>query len=148
MGIRGPIKLEKKRAEMERQRAANTAGRRQTVPKMPSWLSEEAKKEWRRVAKPLWEMGLLSDLDINTLALYCETWATYLRNLRVLQEEGDVYEQASGNLKQRPEYYIARDAQQELREFIKLFGLSPSARMRMELPGTEDPGDPMSELLD
>ena len=55
--------------------------------------------------------------------------------------------QPNGVPKQRPEYYIMRDALQELRQFIALFGLSPSARMRLQIPEPEHP-DEMEALLD
>jgi P27 family predicted phage terminase small subunit len=118
-----------------------------SLPKCPDWLSEEAKAEWQRVAKPLYDLGLLTELDKQTLAMYCETWARYLRSQRVLAKEGDVFIQPSGIPKQRPEYYIMRDCLKELRMLINLFGLSPSARMRMQLPEAQEP-DELEALLD
>lgn len=148
MGARGPIKLADKRAEMTRQKKANAVGGRQATPRMPPGLSDEAKREWRRLAGPLFERGLLSDADINTFRLYCETWSRYREAEKVLREQGLTVELPSGNVKQRPEWFVLKDSQQELRALIQLFGLSPTARMRMEIPTESGAGDPMSAILD
>ena len=117
------------------------------LPKMPTGLSKAAKAEWRRVARPLFELGLLTELDRHTLAMYCETLSRYMEANKVLDREGLTFTTPSGLIKQRPEYYIMRDALQELRAFIQLFGLSPAARMRMQLPEPQEP-DELEELLD
>jgi len=59
--------------------------------------------------------------------MYCECWGRYLRSQEVLAREGDTYMKPSGEPKQRPEYYIMKDSLKELRQFINLFGLSPTA---------------------
>lgn len=45
----------------------------------PSYLSNIAKKEWRRVMKlyRLMDANILSDLDVTALVMYCEAWAVY-----------------------------------------------------------------------
>lgn len=146
MGVRGPLpKL--KIVDGRYQPPANIPRPKPTLPKMPTGLSKAAKAEWRRVARPLFELGLLTELDRHTLAMYCETWARYLQAEKVLAKEGLTLTTPSGLVKQRPEYYVMRDALQELRAFIQLFGLSPAARMRMELPEPQEP-DELESLLD
>jgi P27 family predicted phage terminase small subunit len=142
MGLRGPLKVVDKNYQPEPRQKVQTL-----LPKMPAGLSREAKSEWRRVAKPLHQLGLLTELDRKTLAMYCETIARYERAQAVLIEKGDTYIKPNGEPKQRPEYFIMRDAMQELRQLIALFGLSPSARMRLQIPEPEQP-DEMENLLD
>lgn len=147
MGSRGPIpKL--KLVDGTYQPPATPPEPAANMPKCPSWLTKEAKAEWRRVAKPLFRMGLLTELDKQTLAMYCQTWARYQDAQKILAAEGDTYIQpTNGQPKQRPEYYIMKDCLKELRAFITLFGLSPSARMRMELPEPKETNE-FEELLD
>lgn len=146
MGVRGPLP-NLKIVDGKYQPPANIPRPKPELPRMPAGLSKEVQREWRRVARPLFELGLLTELDKNTLVMYCEAWGRYERMQAILTAEGDVYTTPTGMLKQRPEYYIMRDALQELRAHIQLFGLSPSARMRMELP---EPAsyDEMGMLLD
>jgi phage terminase small subunit len=44
------------------------------APQPPSWLSREAKAEWRRVTPQLERLDLVNQEDRATLAAYCETW--------------------------------------------------------------------------
>lgn len=141
MGLRGPLKIVDKNFKPEPCRLT------EPTPKMPAGLSPAAKAEWRRIARPLHQLGLLTELDRKTLAMYCETLARYERCQAVLLEQGDTLIQPNGVPKQRPEYYISKDCMKELRAFATLFGLSPSARLRMQLPEPEQP-DPMRSLLD
>ena len=44
---------------------------------------------------------------------------------------------------------IARDALNQVRQFCSEFGLTPSSRARMQVPGQKDPGkDALSLMLD
>lgn len=146
MGARGPLP-NLKIVDSEYQPPANVPRPEPVLPKMPTGLSKEAQREWRRVAKPLYKLGLLTELDKNTLALYCELVGRYERAQAVLLEEGDTYTKPNGEPKQKPEYYIMKDCLKEIRAFITLFGLAPSARMRMELPEPTN-HDEMELLLD
>jgi len=146
MGLRGPLpKL--KVVDSTYQPPANIPRPKPELPRMPTGLTDEAKREWRRVARPLFDLGLLTELDKNTLALYCELVGRYERAQAVLLEKGDTFIQPNGVPKQRPEYYIMKDCLKEIRAFIKQFGLSPAARMRMELPEPQEP-DELENLLD
>src|SRR5713101_6600171 len=58
------------------------------IPPCPSHLSTEAKKEWRRSAKLLAELGLLASIDRAALALYCEAWARWVQAEEALQTYG------------------------------------------------------------
>ena len=103
-------------------------------PKMPPGMDKKAQAEWRRVADRLYRAGLLTELDKLTLSIYCQMVSRYERYNEALESEGEYYEAASGQKKLHPLYYARENATKELRMLIKEFGLSPNARMRMELP--------------
>ena len=146
MGARGPLK-KLKVVGGRFEPPANTPRPKPQLPKMPPGLSNEAKREWRRVARPLFDVGLLTELDKQTLAIYCEAVARYERSQAYLLKYGDTYLKENGEPKQRPEYFIMQNSLKELRQFIALFGLSPAARLRMELPQPQEP-DELDSLLD
>ncbi len=103
-------------------------------PKMPTGLPDAAQAEWRRVAKRLWQMGLLTELDRLTLAIYCQLVARYDRYNSILDAEGDTFITDGGMIRARPEVAMRDNALKEIRMFIKEFGFSPNARARMTLP--------------
>ena len=106
-------------------------------PKMPPGLDKRAQAEWRRVADRLYKAGLLTELDKLTLSIYCQIVSRYERYNEALELEGEYYEAASGQKKLHPLYQARENATKELRMLIKEFGLSPNARMRMELPPSD-----------
>ena len=51
----------------------------------PRWLTDKAAKdEWKRLTKELKASGLVCNLDRNNIAMYCNSWAEYLRVSRLL----------------------------------------------------------------
>ena len=42
------------------------------IPTCPACLGDEARKEWKRLARELAELGLLTGLDRGLLAAYCQ----------------------------------------------------------------------------
>lgn len=51
----------------------------------PRWLTDKAAKdEWKRLIKELEAAGLVCNLDRNNIAMYCNSWAEYLRVSRLL----------------------------------------------------------------
>lgn len=112
---------------------------RRIAPNPPSWISREAKAEWKRVAPGLQRLDLLKEEDRATLAAYCETWSTYVvatrdvtrRGLTVLMtittRDGTVTEKEMAN----PSVAIARNAGKELRAWATHYGLTPSAEMAL-----------------
>lgn len=116
---------------------------RRIAPKVPSWLSAEAKAEWKRVAPGLTRLDLLKEEDRAALAAYCETWATFVRAQRVLTKEGLTYLARQGEIP-RPEVAIARQAGKELRAWASQFGLTPAAERNVTGPAAEDDDDTFS----
>jgi P27 family predicted phage terminase small subunit len=54
-------------------------------PRPPKWLDGEGLAEWKRVAPTLYKLGLLTNVDVTMLALYCEAYATYLEHIEFLK---------------------------------------------------------------
>lgn len=148
MGARGPLP-DLKVIDGKIQPPKRTPQPKPKLPKCPSWLKDAGKREWRRVAKPLHRLGLLTELDTTALATYCQCIATYTECQVVMNEKGETYETPTGQLKLRPEYYISRDMLKEIRALCALFGLAPGPRMRLQLPEPTDTElDELEDILD
>lgn len=121
------------------------------APKAPSYLSKAAKAEWKRVASSLWEMGLLNRLDVQSLAIYCQSYADMTAAQEVLNREGLTYEYTNKagekNIMTRPEHYIVQACARTIKGFCTEFGMTPSSRSRLVLPGESKGKDELEELI-
>ncbi|MDW9841136.1 phage terminase small subunit P27 family [Sinorhizobium meliloti WSM1022] len=101
-----------------------------TVPPPPSYLSKDAKAEWRRVAPILiLERKVLTVADMGALENYCIALGTMRELHRLLQAEGHVLPTG----KRHPaSTALLQTQQQQLRAAAEL-GLTPSARSRAAL---------------
>jgi len=106
------------------------------VPEMPSWLSAEAKKEWKRMSSELMELRILSVTDRAVLTLWCETWADWREMKKRLTKRGRTYtNKKSGVHHYRPETVLAREAEKTLCRLICELGQSPASRSRTKVIG-------------
>lgn len=129
-------------------RPINTAApvpRKDLKAKAPVWLESEAKREWRRVAPELERLGLLSHLDQQALAQYCQAYARWRAAEEVLSREGLTYEYTNKagavNILARPEVGISNAAQKIMRAICVEFGMTPSSRGRLVLPDAASEDD-------
>ena len=131
------------------------------APGMPAWLSTEARNEWRRVVPELDKLGLLAKVDRGALAAYCETWATFVAATHLVHEHGIVYMRKVDEVTdmdgrvieihvapaKNPALIVARDAAAQIRAFCSEFGLTPSARTRIDVPEPDEAGMGAESLL-
>lgn len=101
----------------------------QSVARMPSHLSPIAKREWQRIAPELRELGLLTGLDVAALSAYCECFATVRVATQILETEGLMIEG-----KPHPVVRVRHEALGYMRQYLREFGLSPSARAGLKRP--------------
>jgi P27 family predicted phage terminase small subunit len=105
---------------------------------MPPWLSQEAQRKWREVAPALDFMGVLTVVDVDMLAAYCECFARWRRLVTMAAKsppvfqrkgrQGDDGAEAETVLVKNPLWGQVRDAEAALRVMAREFGLTPSAR--------------------
>ena len=83
----------------------------------PKWLSNAAKKEWRRIAKIFAEEEKeFTDKDLKALEAYCTNYAKWQKCEQIIDEKGYSMEVGdNGYEQQRPEVSIANKAQTEMR---------------------------------
>ncbi|MBI2855089.1 MAG: phage terminase small subunit P27 family [Chloroflexi bacterium] len=117
------------------------------IPTCPSWLSPEAKQEWRRVAPELARLGLLTRLDRTALACYCTCYSWWRSAQETICSQGALYVTSKGQLRTRPEVEIAKQAAESMRDFAAEFGLTPTSRSRLLIPPSEEEIDPIEEML-
>jgi len=121
-----------------------------TMPRAPWWLDYHGRKEWDQVCIELHRLGLLTKIDKTALAGYCAAYSRWVKAERELMK-GFTYEFLDKDFKMKrtnkPEVIIARDALDQVRRFCIEFGMTPSSRARMVLPGDKGKQDPLDKFL-
>lgn len=100
------------------------------APSAPSWLSPEARAEWRRVAPILVERKILTAGDLGTLESYCTATGTVREMEGLMRTEGRFVRTATGEPKRHPANMMQKDAQILARQLAIELGLTPVARSR------------------
>ncbi len=118
------------------------------APRCPSWLEPEAKKEWKRMAKTLEAMGVLTQVDRTAFEGYCQAYARWKEAEEFLSKHGTIFKTPSGYIQQVPQVSIAQTDLKVMKDFCSEFGLTPAARTRIQVSAEgADSDDPMEKLL-
>ena len=114
------------------------------APSCPKWLEPEARKEWKRLAKKMEQMGILTEVDMAAFAGYCQAYARWREAEEFLSQHGTIFKTPSGYVQQVPQVSIAMQNEKIMQSFCAEFGLTPSSRVRLyantgEKTETDDP---------
>jgi P27 family predicted phage terminase small subunit len=109
------------------------------MPEPPAALSDAARAEWDLIAPALHRMRLLSEVDRQALAAYCEACARWSAAQSAVNEMarsdprtgGLLIKAPSGIVYENPLVGIARRAALDAVRFGTEFGMTPSARTRV-----------------
>jgi len=113
---------------------------RVTVPTCPAHLSPSAKSEWKRLAKLLHELGVISELDRAALAAYCQSYGRWVEAERKLKETPILLKTPAGYVQPSPWLGIANKNLEMMHKFMTELGLSPVSRTRVSArPPTPKP---------
>lgn len=66
------------------------------APPCPKWLETEAKKEWRRLAKQMEQLGILTEVDMTAFAGYCQAYARWKEAEEFISRHGAIVKTPSG----------------------------------------------------
>ena len=155
MGRRGPVPL----PDNVRNLRGNPGGTPQRhrlklpprAPSPPSWLSREAKAEWRRVVPGLDRMGVLAEVDRAVLSAYCDAWSRFVEAARLMPK--DFLSSRTDREAKSPLWQIWRESATQVRELAKELYLTPTARLRSEIPEVasgqyQEPREGGEDILD
>lgn len=120
---------------------------RASIPRCPSHLSPEAKAEWKRMARRLHGLGLLTELDGTALAIYCQAYGRWVAAEQKLREFGPVIKSPGGMPMQSPFLAIANRAIEQVRSLMTEFGMTPSSRSRISIQSIDEEDDAFEEFL-
>lgn len=131
----------------KRQLNQNEPQPKKKAPKCPVWLEAEAKKEWKRTARQLEELGILTEVDMAAFAGYCQAFARWKEAEEFISKHGTIVKTPSGYWQQVPQVSIAQTYLKIMSRFCEQFGLTPSARSRIVTDKPVNQDDPMELML-
>ena len=103
----------------------------------PAYLDAATAAEWMQLAPKLAALGLLTTIDEQALATYCQVWIRWKDAQAHIAQDGMVIE---GRIS--PYMTISDRCVTQLRHFLIEFGMTPSSRARVKAdpgPKTDDP---------
>ena len=111
------------------------------APPAPPELGDVGKQEWKRMARILHDLGLLTGLDRGMLTAYCKSFEQWVEAVRMTDRFGTVALTANRTPVQSPYVGIANRALANMTRIAVEFGLTPAARSRVQAP-------PMGDAMD
>ena len=78
-----------------------------TQPDTPTWLTGEPLDRWQVIAPQLAQLGLLTTIDVDALAAYCQVWARWRKAEDAIVTFGQVIKTPKGYPVQSPYIGIA-----------------------------------------
>ena len=90
-----------------------------------------SKKEWRRLAKQMEQIGILTEVDMAAFAGYCQAYARWKEAEEFITQHGSIVKTPSGYWQQVPQVSIAQTYLKIMNRFAEQFGLTPSSRSRI-----------------
>lgn len=116
------------------------------VLECPDDLDEAAKAEWSRVVDVLGPLGLATSLDRAILTTYCVSWSRWREAEREIAQRGLVVEGHRGVMVPNPMLRVARDARDAMNKAARELGMTPTARVGLDLPKKFEP-NALDELM-
>ena len=101
------------------------------IPSPPDHLSKIALIEWGRISAQLFQLGLLTEIDMAALAAYCDSFGMWCDSSEQLKNERLTIETTNGNVIQNPLVGIVNQSREHMRKFLTEFGLSPASRAKV-----------------
>lgn len=105
--------------------------------KCPTWLHKDAKKEWRKIAPILNNLGLLTESDQMIFAGYCQNYARW-KQAEIELSNSDLLVLGQRGYTQNPLTRISQSYFTKMKICIEKLGLSPSDRANLEITGLGD----------
>ena len=100
-------------------------------PTPPRHLPPAAKKHWRAIAKHLHQAGVLTVMDEDALAGYCNAYAQWIEANKEIESGGMVIKSDLGIPSLNPYLRISNDAFKQMTIMLREFGMTPSSRTRV-----------------
>ena len=118
------------------------------IPPCPKFLQGDARKQYRKTAKKLAKIGLMTELDDMALSMLCQAWVDYLESTDQVKKSGMLVKSPNGFPVLNPYLIAANQALKKVRSLLAEFGMTPGSRSRISAAATSDePDNEWAKLL-
>lgn len=119
------------RAEVKRREKEGAIEPEVVIPKPAPGLTAAGRKRWNEVATILAGMRVMTSADVDALQFYVESWLRWRKATNKVRKDGEVILSPKKYPIQNPWLAIANKAQDQCNKYLIEFGLTPSARARV-----------------
>lgn len=141
MGRRGPQPKPAKLRLLEGARPGSVNQNEPTpspeLPQPPPGVAPAVAEVWDYTVAELDTMGLASSADRELLHCFCEAVVTHRRACEKLSRTDVLIKGIGGNVIRNPAAILQRDSAASIKSLAQEFGLSPSARARIQVQAAE-----------
>ena len=111
------------------------------IPSCPAHLKDAAKVAWGRLSVMLDRIGVLTEADAYALERACACYAELLELQTLVDRDGLTYSTTStageAVIKGNPAVAMLADADRRFKGYLVEFGLTPAARSKVKVDGSE-----------
>jgi P27 family predicted phage terminase small subunit len=107
----------------------------------PAWLDAIAKKEFKRLAAELLQTEIISNVDVNQLAIYCRSYSRYVqlqKGIPATDMNGEPVLDADGNEVLETNEKELDILYKQLKGMAAEFGFTPSSRAKIAIQKPEE----------
>lgn len=108
------------------------------APRMPPGLPEDAQKLWKKIGPELEELNLLTTIDGPAFTMLVLHYSFAMKAMRLLKRDGVMAKGRGDKTKKHPAHQVFRDHSAQVRAYLSEFGMTPSSRARISMPGLGD----------
>jgi len=106
--------------------------------KPPEDLTPLARIHWDIVCDQLTEAGIMTNIDVTALVLYCESYATWKDATDMISKHGAVVKGKDGYPVRSPYFMIMQRSFDQMKAMLTEFGMTPSSRTRVSKAKSEN----------
>lgn len=110
----------------------------------PEGITPEVREVWDFTVEHLAIMGTAAPSDRDALRAYCEAVVAHAKACAILARTSILIKGMHGGMVRNPAHQIQRDAAHTMLRFAQEFGLTPSARTRIDAGGESEETSPFS----
>ncbi len=114
----------------------------------PAWLSGEGRAAWAIEFPKLVRNNMITDIDLNAFARYCQACGRYLVAESMVAKQGEVLISPSGFPIQNPYLAVSNKAQEQMHKAETEFGMTPSSRSRVSTGAPSKKKNRFLDLID